>query len=100
MAMRYILRRNKPEDLSSIKKDIPNLESQLEKAGDGYKRNLELSITNMERINYQFQTRKSGTEWVWVCPSVELVAENETGLFNLMERFSVAPPAHLAHLKK
>ncbi|NBX92666.1 MAG: hypothetical protein EBQ85_05465 [Proteobacteria bacterium] len=100
MAMRYIIRRSQPEDLSAIKKEFPQLDSELSKAGDGLRKTVAVSVSNLERVNYQFQTKKTGTEWVWICPTIELVADNEPALFALMERFSVAPPAHLAHLKQ
>lgn len=97
--MRYIIRRTNPEDLTGLKKDIPQLDAQLEKAGDGLRRIIPVTITNMDRINYLLVTKKSGSTWNWVCPSVELISESEQGLFKLMERFSMQPPAHLAHLK-
>lgn len=97
--MRYIIRRSNPEDLTALKKDIPKLDSQLEKASDGLRRIIPITLNNLERMNYLLLTQKKGSDWVWVCPSVELVAENEQGLFSLMERFSLQPPAHLAHLK-
>jgi hypothetical protein len=99
MAMRYIIRRSNPEDLISLKKDIPQLDSQLEKASDGLRRIIPVTLGNLDRINYLFLTQKKGTDWIWTCPSAELVAENEQGLFSLMERLQVQPPAHLAHLK-
>jgi len=97
--MRYIIRRSNPEDLNSLKKDIPNLDSQLEKASDGLRRIVPVTLSNLDSINYLLLTQKKGTDWVWTCPSVELVSENEQGLFGLMERLQVQPPAHLAHLK-
>lgn len=96
--MRYIIRRQNPEDLSALKKDFPNLDSELSKAADGLRRTLQLSMSNLERVSYQLMTKKKGSDWVWTCPSVELVAENEQGLFDLLKRFSLPAPAHLAHL--
>lgn len=97
--MRYIIRRSNPEDLTTLKKDIPQWDSSLEKAADGLRRILPVTLNNLDRINYLLLTQKKGADWIWVCPSVELIAENEKGLFNLMARFSIEPPAHLAHLK-
>jgi len=99
MAMRYIIRRPDPENLAPLSSDLPNLPSSLENPGDGMKRVVPVKINNMERVNYLFISKKKDTQWVWTCPSIELVSENEAGLFSLMERFSIAPPAHLAHLK-
>lgn len=97
--MRYIIRRSNPEDLASLKGDVPELEKTLEKASDGLRRVIPVTLSNLDKINYLLLTEKKGSDWVWTCPSVELVAENEQGLFKLMERLSVEPPAHLAHLK-
>ena len=97
--MRYIIRRENSEDLASLKKEFPQLDQTLEKAADGLKRNLEISVSNLERVNYLFITKKKGTDWVWCCPSIELVAENESSLFKLMKQFSLPAPAHLAHLE-
>ncbi|NBV50137.1 hypothetical protein EBR78_02820 [bacterium] len=99
MAMRYILRRTQPEDLAIIRKDVGQLDEQLGKPADGLKRTVGLSISNLEKVNYLLVTKKIGSEWIWICPSVELVAENEPGLFKLMQRFSLPAPAHLAHLE-
>lgn len=97
--MRYIIRRKNSEDLNDLKKEFPQLDQTLEKAGDGLKRNLQISLSNLERVNYLFLTKKKGTEWVWTCPSIELVADNEASLFALMKRFSLSAPEHLAHLE-
>jgi len=97
--MRYIIRRSNPEDLTSLRKDLPQIEKSLEKASDGLRRIIPVALDNLDKINYLFLTQKKGTDWVWTCPSIELVADNEQGLFKMMERLSVEPPAHLAHLK-
>ena len=98
MAMRYIIRRQNPEDLAFLKKEFPSLDTQLSKASDGLRKTLEVTIGNLERVTYQLMTKKKGSDWVWTCPSIEMVAENEQGLFNLLKKFSLPPPAHLAHL--
>lgn len=99
MAMRYIIRRSTPEDLGGLKKDLPQLDNQLEKPADGLRRTYTVSLSPMEKINYLLVTKKQGSSWVWTCPSIELVSENEAGLFALMKRFSLQAPAHLAHLE-
>ena len=99
MAMRYIIRRVKAEDLAEIKKDIPDLDKRLDKAQEHYKRSIEVGVDNLNHITYQFLTRKVGNDWVWICPSVELVAGSEAELFRLTDRFSLPAPSHLAHLK-
>jgi len=96
--MRYIIRRQTPEDLEPLKKEFPNLESQLEKPGDGMKRVLSHAQGSLDRVNYLLLTKKSGSEWSWTCPSIELVSADEAGLFALMKRFSLPAPQHLAHL--
>lgn len=99
MAMRYIIRRPDPENFSSLSSDLPQVEKELEKPGVGMQKTFSVKLNTLERINYLFVTKKKEAQWVWTCPSIELVADNEAGLFSLMERFSIAPPAHLAHLK-
>lgn len=99
MAMRYIIRRDNPENIAELKKEIPELDKKLDKASDGMKRSFQIPVSNLERINYLFLTKKKGSDWIWICPSIELVAENETSLFALMKRFSLSAPAHLAHLE-
>lgn len=95
MAMRYIIRRKNSEDLSDIRRDVSNLDSQLDKPGENLRRTVEVTFSPMRSAVYQFNTKKTGTSWVWVCPCVELVAENEEGLFKLLERFNVEKPSHL-----
>lgn len=95
MAMRYIIRRKNSNDLSDIRREISNLDSQLNKAGDGLKRAVEVSFSPLRSAVYQFSATKVGTNWEWVCPCIELVAENEEGLFTLLEKFNVEKPSHL-----
>lgn len=95
MAMRYIIRRKNSEDLSDIRRDVSNLDSQLDKPGDGLKRAVEVTFSPMRSAVYQFSAKKSGANWVWVCPCIELVAENEEGLFKLLEKYNVEKPSHL-----
>ena len=95
MAMRYIIRRKNSEDFSEIRRDVSNLDSKLDKPGDGFKRSIEVSFSPVRYAVYQFSTKKTGATWTWVCPCVELVAENEEGLFKLLEKFNVEKPSHL-----
>jgi hypothetical protein len=95
MAMRYIIRRTHTEDLTDIRREVPNLDSQLEKPGDGLRRFVEVSYSPVRSAIYQFSTKKNGTSWTWVCPCIEVVAENEEGLFTLVEKFNVQKPSHL-----
>ena len=99
MAMRYIIRRTKPEDLSDIKTQVSNLDSVLEKATDGARKTVPVTFNNLDYLTYQFQTRKVGTDFIWVCPTIELVAGDEKALFALTDKFKLPIPAHLAHLK-
>lgn len=95
MAMRYIIRRKNSEDLSDIRREVSNLDTQLNKAGDGLRRSVEVNLSPVRSIVYQFNSKKSGTTWTWTCPSIEVVAENEEGLFKLLEKFNVEKPSHL-----
>lgn len=102
MAMRYIIRRTKSDDLSEVKRDIPDLDSKLGSvgadygtAGAHYRREIEVRLTPNRHLTYQFIPKKSGTAWVWTCPSVELVAEDDAGLFALCDRLKAPHPSHL-----
>lgn len=95
MSMRYLIRRTHSEDLSSIRAEVADLDSQLEKPGDGFRRSIEVPYNKVRSAVYQFSTKKVGANWVWICPSVEVVAENEEGLFALLEKFKVEKPSHL-----
>lgn len=102
MAMRYLIRRSNPEDFADVKRDIPDFEKQLGKigadlgtAGAHYRRELEVRIANDRCINYQFAAKKTGTETKWICPSIELVADDEIGLFALCDRLKTDRPSHL-----
>jgi hypothetical protein len=96
MSMRYLIRRPKPEDLTDIKREIANLEAKLDKPLENYRRSVEVNYSPLRSALYQFQTRKSGTGWTWICPSIEIVAENEEGLAAMTEKFKVPRPSHLA----
>ena len=95
MAMRYIIRRPKPEDLTGIRLEVPKLDAQLEKPGENFRRVVEVRKSAVRSVCYQFITRKVGADWVWICPSVEFVAENERGLLELTDKHPVPRPAHL-----
>ena len=43
MAMRYIIRRQNTEDFTDIRREVSNLDIQLEKPGDGYRRAIEVA---------------------------------------------------------
>lgn len=99
MAMRYILRRQRAEDLSEIKSQIPDLEQKLGKADKEMRRFIQFPISATRYLTYQFFTRTAGAASSWVCPSVELVAEDEAGLFALTDMLQVPTPEHLKHLR-
>lgn len=95
MAMRYIIRRKNSSDLNEIRREVSDLDSRLSKAGDGLKRTVEINFSPLRSAVYQFSAKKEGTSWSWVCPCIELVAENEEGLFKLLEKYNVEKPSHL-----
>jgi len=96
--MRYIFRRPAPSDLNDLKSQINNLDTQLGRPGENFRREIRVPFTPMRYAQFMFFTKKVGTDWVWVAPSVELVAEDEAGLFALTEKFHIPKPSHLAHL--
>lgn len=100
MAMRYIYRWPEPEDFSLLKPLIPDLDSQLGKPADKLRRFIKVADPSslVRYSNYTFLTRKKGNDWIWMCTSVELVAEDEAGLFVLTERHKIPRPSHLSHI--
>ncbi len=96
--MRYLVRRQKAEDFSDIKTQVPDLESKLGTPAADLRNAILVPITAVRTAQYSFMTRKTETGWMWVCPSLELTAENEKGLFALTRMFNVPKPSHLAHL--
>ena len=98
MAMRYIIRREKAEDFTDIKAQFPNLGEKLGTAAEDFRNDLMVTFSPMRQAHYQFITRKTASGWQWICPTIELVAEDEKGLFALTKQFGVAKPSHLAHL--
>ena len=93
--MRYIIRRSKPEELSEIREQIPDLETLVGKPAENLRRVVPLSLSPLRSIHFLFLTRKTESGWTWVCPSVELNAENEKGLFALADHLHVPRPTHL-----
>jgi len=98
MTMRYIIRRDSPENLEDLQGDLPDLQSKLGEADKGLLKTFDHRISTLRHIQYSFATRKTPSGWAWVCPSVELVAEDEEGLFELTRRFGAPKPSHLAHV--
>jgi len=95
MSMRYLIRRSKSADLEEIRKEISNLDSHLEKPAENLRRAVNIDVSSVRSIHYQFMTRKVGNDWQWICPSIELVAENENGILALTKRFGLPNPGHL-----
>ena len=98
MAMRYLVRRDHPDDLAEIKQQVPDLEQKLGKADKELRRFIQVPVNAQRYLTYQFFTRTVGNQSTWTCPSIELVAENEKGLFALSERLRIPVPEHLKHL--
>lgn len=103
MAMRYLVRRSNAEDLQELKRDIPDLEKRLGKvgsdygtAGAHYQRDIEVRISPDRYLTYQLMAKKNGADFSWVCPSIELVADDEKGLFALCDRVKTPRPSHLS----
>ena len=98
MAMRYIVRRPQAGELDEIRTFVQDFESKLGPAGDKLRREIKVEFSPLRAIQFHFQTRKSEAGWIWVCPTIEMEAEDESGLFALTSLLNVPRPAHLAHL--
>lgn len=96
MAMRYIFRRPQPENFADLRKEVKDLDQQLGTPGEKFRRFVRVSFSPSRYAQYTFLTRKVGADWQWIATSVELVAENEQGLFALTDKYQVPRPEHLA----
>jgi len=98
MAMRYLIRRDKAENLNDLESEVSGLKEKLGAPAADLRCDIPVVLSEKRYFQLQFLTRKTGTGWVWVCPSIELVAEDEKGLVDLMAKFKLHKPEHLAHL--
>lgn len=98
MAMRYIVRRSNSEELSDIKSKINDLMEKLGAPDVNMQRTVDLVLNGNKSLHYSFFARKTVTGFIWVCPSIELVSENESGLFELTDFLKVPRPSHLTAL--
>ncbi len=96
--MRYLIRREQADSLSELETEVSGLKEKLGPAGADLRCDIPVVISEKRHLHLQFLTRKTATGWIWVCPSVEVVAEDERGLFELLKKFNAPKPAHLAHL--
>ena len=96
--MRYLVRREKAENLTELESEVSGLTEKLGTAAADLRCDIPVILTEKRSFRYQFMTRKVGAGWIWICPSIEIVAENESGLFELLKKFNLPKPAHLAHL--
>lgn len=95
MAIRYIFRRLDADKLDGIEGQIPDLKEQLGIAGEDLRRTVTYRFGADRSAQYHFAARKVADGWKWVCPTVELVADDEQGLFGLTDHFGVQRPSYL-----
>ena len=96
--MRYILRRTKPEDFADIRSRVPDLDTKLGTPAENLRNGFTVNVEPSRYAQFVFHTKKTAKGWTWTCPCIELVAEDEKGLFALTKLFNEPPPAHLTHL--
>lgn len=96
MSMRYLIRRQNPEKFDDIRAVVRDLDIQLGSPGENFQRKVEQGFNPHRSAHYIFITRKVVSGWVWICSTIELVAENEKGLFALLDYFKTTKPIHLA----
>jgi len=99
MAMRYIFRRSTPENYADLRQQIPGLDAQLNTPAENLRRLIRVPFNTMRYAQYTFLTKKKENSWVWICTSIELVAEDEKGLFALTDHFKIPRPSHLSHIR-
>jgi len=97
MAVRYLIRRESPEDLGALHEALGDVAKQLGPAGMNLRRNIRVHYGPLSIAVFTFMTRKKENDWIWVCPSVELAAENEVGLRELGSKYNVGNLPHLGN---
>lgn len=97
MSMRYIIRREKPDDLTDLMKRFAGLTEKLGQPGENLKRTVADTLSPMRSVNYKFVTQKVAAGWQWVCHSIELVGETETDFLALAHSFGLGKD-QLTHL--
>lgn len=96
--MRYLVRREKADNLADLESEVSGLKEKLGTPAAELRCDIPVVLSEKRYFSLQFLTRKTGTGWIWVCPSIEIVAEDEKGLMELLTKFKAGKPAHLAHL--
>jgi len=99
MGMRYLIRRAKADDFSDLKGILGDIEKQLGTPGKDLRRNVKIVDTPHRHTLYTFMTRKQGEGFIWVCPSVELNAEDETSLLALAKKHNINDLPHITKPK-
>ena len=98
MSMRYLIRTENPKDINAIKKWVTDLDSQLPPPAANLKRHIRAQISPYQTALFSFYTHKTEKGFEWYCPSIELSAESEPLLIELIKKFG-ADPKRLVHLK-
>ena len=93
MSMRYLIRRPNPEEISSIK--VSDLSAQLGTPAANMRRHIKVIQSASRSLYYTFYSRKTDKGFVWVCPSLELVAESESDLREMAKEANVQSLPHL-----
>ena len=96
--MRYLIRREKADSLVEMESEVSGLKEKLGTPAADLRCDIPVVLSEKRHFHLQFMTRKTETGWIWVCPSIEVVAEDEMGLIDLLKKFKAGVPAHLAHL--
>ena len=99
MAIRYLVRRDDASNLAPIEAEVTDLKTQLGDPEKELQRCVSVRLSAERSVEYHFVTRESGGAWAWVCPTLELAAEDEQGLFALVDKYQIETPSHLAHLR-
>ncbi|MBI4405360.1 MAG: hypothetical protein HY537_14445 [Deltaproteobacteria bacterium] len=102
MAMRYTVRRQTPNDLTDIRQRITDLDTRLGAPQEtlkpgGLQKTVQMRVSPNRSADYSFATTKVGSAAQWTCHSVELVAEDERGMTELLQMLGLAHPK-LSHL--
>lgn len=97
MSMRYIIRRQRPENLDEIRNYVRNLDTLLGPPGADLRREIPVGFSATQRIVFTVTTKKADKDFQWVCHSIEIVAETEPEFMALAQRLGVHNLSHLAN---
>ncbi len=89
MASRYLIRRSRYEDLADLQNYFGHLEERLGNPGPEKSRVLTRAFNTVRFAHFRCKTLQTPKGWVWICPAIEIEAEDDAGLKKLGQEYGV-----------